>query len=203
MAKQPRLLIATRNPGKLEELASLLSGVPYALLSLDDVGIDSEIAEVGSSFEENATLKAVGYSAMSGLAALADDSGLEVDALGGEPGVLSSRYAGAGATDSQKIAYLLRKLDSVADDKLGARFRCAIAIAWPDRPVDVQYGECHGRLVRTPRGDNGFGYDSIFLVDGLGKTMAELTAEEKNEISHRARAARNAARVLMRVAAEG
>ena len=124
-----------------------------------------------------------------------------MDALNGEPGVLSSRYAGERTTDAQRVEFLLRKLDNIPEEDLSARFRCVIAVARPGRSVELHSGECRGRLIRTPRGDNGFGYDPIFLLPELGRTMAELASEEKNRVSHRARAARKAAEALTQQAA--
>ncbi len=193
-----RLLLATRNQGKLHELAELLSHIPFDLISLADAGIDQEVEETGSTLADNARLKAVTYGRLSGLPTLADDSGLEVDALGGEPGPRSSRYAGEGATDAQRIAFLLRKLDNVPEDRWDARFRCVVAMVWPGEPVRLFEGACQGRIERVPRGNNGFGYDPVFFLPDLGKTMAELTAEEKNRISHRSKAARKAAIALSR-----
>ncbi len=192
----PKLLIATRNRGKLRELKTLLAGCPFNLVSLDDVGVAEDVAETGSTLEENAILKATTYARLSGLPTLADDSGLEVDALGGEPGPLSSRYAGEGATDAQRIAFLLKKLQNIPEELWTARFRCVIALAWPSEPVELYTGECHGRITRHPRGTNGFGYDPVFLLPELGRTMAELSAEEKDRISHRGIAARKAAAAL-------
>ncbi len=196
-----KLLIATRNRGKLRELKSLLAGVPFTLVSLDDVGVAEEVAETGATLEENAVLKATTYARLSGLPTLADDSGLEVDALGGEPGPLSSRYAGEGATDAQRIAFLLKKLENIPEESWTARFRCVIAIAWPSEPVELYTGECHGRITRHPRGTNGFGYDPVFLLPIHGRTMAELSSEEKDRISHRGAAARKAAAALQQRAA--
>ncbi len=197
----PKLLIATRNRGKLRELKTLLAGCPFNLVSLDDVGVAEDVAETGSTLEENAILKATTYARLSGLPTLADDSGLEVDALGGEPGPLSSRYAGEGATDAQRIAFLLKKLQNIPEELWTARFRCVIALAWPSEPVELYTGECHGRITRHPRGTNGFGYDPVFLLPELGRTMAELSAEEKDRISHRGIAARKAAAALRQRAA--
>lgn len=194
---QPRLLIATHNQGKLRELSTMLGGLPFKLVSLSDVGIEYDVDETGETLEENAVLKATSYAELSGLPTLADDSGLEVDALGGEPGVRSARYAGEGASDADRIALLHKNLA----DKLepwSARFRCVIALVWPDEPTQQFPGECVGEIVRQARGDNGFGYDPVFLVSGLGKTMAELSSDEKNSISHRSIAARKAAEALMR-----
>jgi XTP/dITP diphosphohydrolase len=193
-----KLLIATRNKGKLGELSALLKDVPFDLVSLDDVGIDDEVEETGVTFQENATLKATTYAALGGLPTLADDSGLEVDTLGGEPGVYSSRYAGEGATDAQRIARLHENLNktSVPEASWDARFRCVIAISWPDGQIDLYDGECPGKIISEPRGTNGFGYDPAFLIPSLGKTMAELSSDEKNRISHRSAAARKAAKAL-------
>ena len=196
-----RLLIATHNPGKLLELTSLLGDVPFELISLAGAGIHDEVEETGETFEENAALKAGTYARLSGLPTLADDSGLEVDALDGDPGVRSSRYAGENATDSQRIAFLLNKLHNISEDAWTARFRCVIAVSIPGRPVELYAGECEGRIIPEPRGSNGFGYDPVFFMPAMGKTMAELSAEEKNRVSHRSEAARKAAAALrMRVA---
>ena len=191
-----RLLVATRNEGKLRELSRLLGESPAPLLSLADVGIEEEVEETGSTLEENAVLKATTYARLSGLPTLADDSGLEVDALDGAPGPLSARYAGEGAGDAERIAFLLGKLHNVPEERWTARFRCVIAVSLPGRPVELYTGECRGRLVREPRGSNGFGYDPIFLLPEMGRTMAELTAEEKDRVSHRGAAARRAAAAL-------
>ena len=191
-----KLLIATRNAGKLRELTTLLGDVPFDLVSLNDVGIDDEVEETGETFEENAALKAETYARLSGLPTLADDSGLEVDALDGEPGVRSARYAGEDASDADRIAFLLRKLENVPKDRWSARFRCVIALAWPGEPTEFHPGACEGMIVPEGRGSNGFGYDPIFLVPQMNKTLAELDSDEKNEISHRSVAARSAASAL-------
>ena len=196
-----RLLIATHNQVKFRELVALLAGTSYSLVSLADVCVEAEAPETGSTFEENASTKATVYGRLSGLPTLADDSGLEVDALGGEPGVMSSRYAGEGATDAQRIEFLLGKLSNVREPNRGARFRCVIALAWPGEGVNLYSGECRGRIAETPRGSGGFGYDPVFLVEELGKSMADLTENEKNRVSHRGRAARGAAGALRRRAA--
>lgn len=195
----PKLLIATRNKGKLKELSSLLQGVPYTLVSLDDVGIDEDVEETGTTFEENATLKAETYSRLSGLPALSDDSGLEVDPLNGEPGIYSARYAGEGATDEQRIAFLHAqlKLANAPEQSWSARFRCVIAIAWPSGETNTFDGRCEGRIINESRGSNGFGYDPVFLFSDSGKTMAELSSEEKNDISHRSMAVRSASQWLI------
>ena len=188
--KRPKLLVATTNQGKLKELSFLLSGSPFTIVSLSDIGIDVEVAETGTSLDENASLKASTYFRMSGMATLADDSGLEVDALGGEPGYLSARYAGENATDAQRITYLLKKLDGTPEKEWGACFRCVLAIAKLDKPLELYRGECFGKIINKPKGVNGFGYDPVFWVTELGKTMAELSEDEKNRFSHRGRAAK-------------
>ena len=189
------LLIATHSRSKLHELASLLDGVPYRCVSLDEAGILDEVPETGSTLEENAAIKAAGYAGLSGMLTLADDTGLEVEALGGEPGVRSARYAPGSSQD--RIDVLLRNLEGVDPADMGARFRCVIAIVSPGGSPDLHEGVCEGRIVREQRGEGGFGYDPIFFVPELGRTMAELTAEEKNRVSHRGIAARKAASALM------
>ena len=180
----------------------MLARAPYDLVSLDDVGIQEEVEETGATLEDNAALKATRYAHLSGLPTLADDSGLEVKALGGEPGPLSSRYAGEGATDAQRIAFLHRKLDNIPEGLWSARFRCVIAIVRPLADVELFSGACEGRIVRRARGCCGFGYDPVFLLPELGKTMAELSFEEKNRVSHRSAAARRAAAALRRWSAD-
>ena len=191
-----KLLIATHNPGKKREYAELLQGLNVELITLDDLGIGEAVEEDGESYAENALLKAQFYAAAEGVLTLADDSGLEVDALGGAPGVLTARYAGEGATDEQRYSLLLRQLREVPDERRTARFRCAIALAWPDGPTEVTQGTCEGRITHKPRGKHGFGYDPVFYVPKYGCTMAELPLEIKNRISHRARAAAAAREIL-------
>ena len=189
-----RLLIATRSEGKLHELAALLGGAPFRCISLAEAGIGEEVPETGSTLEENAALKAAAYARLSGMLTLADDTGLEVDALGGEPGVRSARYAPGSSQD--RIDLLLRNLEDVDATDMTARFRCVIAITTPGGSPDFHEGVCEGRIVREQRGAGGFGYDPIFFVPELGKTMAELTPDEKNRVSHRGIAARKAAATL-------
>ncbi|MCY4652698.1 MAG: XTP/dITP diphosphatase [Dehalococcoidia bacterium] len=196
MTSRPRLLIATHNKGKLRELTELLGDVPYELVSLGDLEIHHDVDETGVTFEQNAILKAETYCTLAGIKTLADDSGLEVDALGGEPGVRSARYAGPDATDAERVEFLLDKLDGIHPEAWSARFRCVIAIAEPNRPTSLYQGSCEGRIVSEPRGHNGFGYDPVFLFPGISLTMAELSTERKNSVSHRAEAAREAARSL-------
>lgn len=183
-----RILIATHNPGKRREYADLLAGLSAEFLTLDEVGIHEDVEETGETFEANARLKAEAYAAMTGLITLADDSGLEVDALGGAPGVYSARYA--PGPDSERYNKLLRELAAIPDGPArAARFRCAIALAVPGQPLQVTHGRVEGQIGREPRGSFGFGYDPIFLVAGYdGYTLAELEPVVKNRISHRARA---------------
>lgn len=204
MAEFTKLLVATNNSGKLREYASLLDGLGFELITLAGAGITVEIEETGTSMEQNAVLKATGFAELSGLVTLADDSGLEVDALGGEPGPLSRRYAGENASDLERNDFLLVKLRDIPWEKRGARFRCVIAIAAPDGNVETCEGVCQGMIAFEPKGEGGFGYDPIFYLPELERWMAELSLDEKNRISHRAKAAREARRLLeARVAANG
>lgn len=195
------LLIATNNEGKLKEYQALLAATPFPLIGLAQAGIHQTVEETGATFEENALLKAKTYASLSGLLTLADDSGLEVDALGGEPGVRSSRYAGPNATDPQRVEYLLAKLKDVPYRWRTARFRCVIALVWPSGEIEMCQGMCPGMIAMEPRGANGFGYDPVFFLPHLKRTMAELTLEEKNQVSHRAMAARAALALLKQEAA--
>ncbi len=183
------LLVATHNRGKLREYQELLRDLPVRLVYLDEVGIHEDVPETGSTFEENAVQKATAYARLSGLLTLADDSGLEVDALGGRPGVHSARYAGPNASDEARIRKLLAELDGVPPEQRTARFRCVIAIATPAGDVITATGTVEGVIADAPRGHHGFGYDPVFYLPDRGCTMAELPPEEKNRISHRARAA--------------
>ncbi len=194
----PRLLLATNNKGKVREYKHMLKGLPFELVSPAEVGINTEVDEVGGSLEDNAILKATTLARESRLLTLADDSGLEVGALGGEPGRLSARYAGEGASDSDRVDYLLSRLKDVPEGERSARFRCVIAIAGAEDKVELCSGECEGVITLEPRGEEGFGYDPIFYLPQLGKTMAELSLEEKNSVSHRGRAAGEAIRLLRR-----
>ncbi len=196
MTKPAKLLIATNNQGKLKEYSSLLEGLPFELTTLARAGIEDDVEETGPGMEQNAIQKATAYSSLSGLIALADDSGLEVDALGGEPGPLSRRYAGENASDEERNDYLLARLEGVPPEERGARFRCVIAIAGPDGRVQTCEGVCEGVMAFDSKGERGFGYDPIFYLPELDKRMAELTLEEKNRISHRGRAAEKARAIL-------
>jgi XTP/dITP diphosphohydrolase len=191
-----KLLIATHNRGKLREYAALLAGLPLTLLSPDELKLDLTVVESGDTYVDNAALKAVAYAQASGLLALADDSGLEVEALEGAPGVRSARYA--LGDDADRVQALLRALDEVGapPEARAACFRCVIVLAAPDGRSWSAEGECAGQIVDTPRGSGGFGYDPVFYLSKYGCTMAELPAEEKNRISHRARAAQAMRAVL-------
>ncbi len=184
-----RLLIASNNVGKVREYAELLAGSGFGLCRLADVGLDNQIEETGETFTENACLKARAYGQASGLLTLADDSGLEVDALGGAPGVHSARYAGPGANDTDRVRKLLAALDGVSWEKRQANFRCVIALAWPDGRLETFEGRCDGVIAFEPKGINGFGFDPIFYMPEYSCTMAELPMDVKNRISHRGRAA--------------
>ena len=190
------LLLATNNQAKVREYRSLLIDIPLKLVTLAERGITTVVDEVGGSLEENARLKATLLATESQLLALADDSGLEVDALGGEPGRLSARYAGEGASDRDRVSYLLSRLEPVPWPQRSACFRCVIAIATPGGEVELCSGECRGFITLEPKGDQGFGYDPVFYLPELGKTMAELPLETKNRVSHRGQAARKVYQVL-------
>jgi len=194
-----KLLLGTNNQGKVREYMMLLRSLPFELVTPAEQGITTTVSEVGESLEENARLKATVLAAQSQLPTLADDSGLEVDALGGEPGRLSARYAGEGASDSDRVNYLLSRLENVPWPERSARFRCIIAVATPSGVVELCSGECQGFITFEPRGEEGFGYDPIFYLPRLDKTMAELPLEIKNQVSHRGQAARKAYYLLERL----
>jgi XTP/dITP diphosphohydrolase len=195
-----KLLLATTNKGKIDEYRYLFRGLPLELVSPVDEGIDITVDEKYMTLKENAEHKAVEYALLSGALTVADDSGLEVDALGGEPGVLSARYAGEGASDNDRVSYLLSKLEGVPWEKRTAHFTCVIGIADRNGIIDTCTGHCHGMIALEPAGDNGFGYDPLFYLPEFEKTLAELTSEIKNNVSHRADAARKARPVLYRLA---
>jgi len=184
-----RLLVATNNAGKVREYDDLLRGLDLELCGLADIGLEWQVDETGHTFDENARLKAQAYCRASHLLTLADDSGLEVKMLGGAPGVHSARYAGQGASDADRIRKLLAALDGVPWDNRAARFRCVIALAWPDGRLETFEGQCEGVIALGPKGTNGFGFDPVFYLPELNCTMAELPMDVKNRISHRARAA--------------
>jgi XTP/dITP diphosphohydrolase len=196
MNQMKEVVIATKNAGKLLEFQSILSQYDLKAISLMDLEDSPEVEETGSTFEENAVLKAEAISKLYGKMAIADDSGLSVDYLGGEPGVYSARYAGAEKSDVANIEKVLLQLNGVSKEERNARFRCALALAEPGRETVTVEGSVEGYITEEPMGENGFGYDPIFLVKDKAKTMAELTKEEKNKISHRAVALQKLAKLL-------
>lgn len=208
-AGRPRVLVATRSEHKLRELRELLRPARAELVSLDDVGIDDEVEEHGATFAANAALKARAYARLSGLPTLADDSGIEVDALDGGPGVRTRRFAGERATDADNNARLLEAVAGLPPERRGARYVCVLALALPEHvgprgglPLLTTRGTCRGRIADGPRGSGGFGYDPIFEPSSEppgGRTLGLWSAAEKNRISHRARAARRMAPILARL----
>lgn len=190
------LLIATTNRHKLEEYQAIFSDLPYQLLSLNDIQLDLDVEETGTTFQENAEIKALTYANTSGMLSLADDSGLEIDALEGEPGVYSARFAGKDTPYEERFRILIDRLKDVPPEERTARFRCVITIAEPSGLHRSVEGAIEGRITDAPHGDNGFGYDPIFLVPELGKTTAEIAPDLKNQISHRGQAAQRARAVL-------
>jgi XTP/dITP diphosphohydrolase len=190
------LVVATANRGKLKEISALLRGLGANILPLDRVGPVEVPPESGDSFQENARLKATAVSAAVGHLAIADDSGLEVDAMGGEPGVHSARFGGLGKTDADRCRLVLERLAGVPPERRTARFRCVIAVAEPGGNVHFAEGTCEGRIAFALRGTRGFGYDPIFEVPSLGRTLAEVGPAVKNRLSHRAHAIRAARPVL-------
>lgn len=199
---QRTLLVATANPGKLREMRAILASLPLRVVSPEDIGLSLSVVEDCATFRGNALIKARAYAAASGLPALADDSGLEVDALEGRPGVHSARYGGKGASDAGRRRLLLRELKGVPVELRQARFRCVVVLEW-DGYMHMTEGEVEGRITTEERGSGGFGYDPIFLLPELGRTMAELAPEEKNALSHRGRAVRAMAAVIERLLRDG
>ncbi len=190
MSAPRRIVLATNNAGKVAELAELLSDLPVELELLRDAVGPVDISEPFATFHENAAHKAITAARLAGCWALAEDSGLVVDALGGRPGVYSARFAGKGTPDGDRIDLLLEMLTSVPPNQRGARFRCAIALASPGEILGDWRGTCEGSITTAPRGQSGFGYDPIFQTDGQARTNAELSRAEKNAISHRGMAIR-------------
>jgi XTP/dITP diphosphohydrolase len=183
-----QLLIGTHNVGKANEITSVLSELNFTFVNLRDVGIVHAVSEHGATYEENAVLKAEAYARESGLLTLADDSGLEVEALNRAPGVISARYAGKDASDLQRINFLLGQLENIPPSDRSARFVSVVAVADPARGlIGTATGICEGTIIRSPRGHNGFGYDPIFVPNGFEVTFAELPASTKDVISHRAK----------------
>ncbi|MGC8787860.1 MAG: XTP/dITP diphosphatase [Anaerolineae bacterium] len=182
------LFLATNNAGKIREYEQLLAPLAVQLWTPQMLRLELTVREDGASYAENARIKALTYVRVSGIPTLADDSGLEVDALGGAPGICSARYAGHDADDASRYQLLLQELDGVPWEKRTARFRCVLVLATPDGEVYSTEGVCEGLIAFEPRGDHGFGYDPVFFLPEYGQTMAQLPPEIKNRISHRARA---------------
>ncbi len=191
-----RLLIATNNAHKIMEFRRLLAEIPYELVTPTEVGLALEVEEDGETFEENARKKARAFSEASGLPALADDSGIEVDALGGRPGVQSARYGGTGISDADRVELLLREMEGIPDEQRACRYRVVLVLATAGGGEHVTSGTCEGRVAHEPAGANGFGYDPVFYVPAYGRTIAQMDAAEKDAISHRGHAARAMALML-------
>lgn len=184
-----KIVAATGNKHKIEEIESITKRFGMNVITKAEAGVgDLEVEETGTTFEENSLIKAEAIMKATGLPAIADDSGLEADALDGAPGVYSARFSGEGATDESNNAKLLKLMENVPDDKRSARFVSVVTLCFPDGTVVAARGECPGTLIRSPQGDGGFGYDPLFVPVGYDKTYAEISAEEKNIISHRAKA---------------
>jgi XTP/dITP diphosphohydrolase len=194
-----RLLLATNNRGKIAEMRALLESLDLQLVIPADIGLELDVAEDGRTYAENASKKAMAFAKASGLVALGDDSGLEVDALGGNPGLHSHRFCPIpNATDADRRRYLLELLQD-KPRPWTARFRAAVAVARPSGEVELADGRCEGEIIPQERGANGFGYDPVFLIPGLGRTMAELEMSDKNRLSHRAGAVRNAIPIVKEI----
>ncbi len=184
-----KAVLASKNQHKLAEISKIVAQFGMELVLQSELGLDIDVDETGETFEENSMLKARAVMEASGMPAIADDSGLMVDALDGAPGVYSARYGGShDRTDEERYRYLLSNLENVPDEKRSAKFVSVITLLYPDGHAIVARGECPGTILHAPRGENGFGYDPVFFVTSEGKSMAELSPERKNEISHRARA---------------
>lgn len=182
-----KIIAATQNKNKIREFGEILNG--FEILSEKDAGIDIEVEETGTTFEENSFIKAKAVYEATGMPAIADDSGLEVDALGGAPGVYSARYGTEDLDDAGRVRLLLKNMENVPDSERSARFVCVITYIDADGVITAR-GECEGEIAREIKGENGFGYDPVFYIKAMGKTTAELSAEEKNAISHRGKALR-------------
>ncbi len=183
-----KIIIASNNAGKLREFRAILEPFGLEVVSQREAGFCQDVEETGTTFAENAAIKAKAVYAAMHCPVIADDSGLMVDALDGAPGVYSHRFAGEGATDADRNAKLLHELDSIPAEKRTARFVCSLCCAFPNGDVLTAEGTCEGTILSAPRGENGFGYDPVFHPDGFDRSMAELTMEEKNAISHRGKA---------------
>lgn len=191
-----KILLATGNPGKILEIKALLQGIGAELIIPSDLNLVLHVEEGGNTYTENAARKALAYTNASDLLTLADDSGLEVEALGGAPGLYSARYAPKpGATDADRRVYLLDQLRGLSRPWI-AKFHCTVALTTPDKEINFTDGTCHGEIIPEERGDRGFGYDPIFRIKSLGRTMAELSMDEKNQISHRSKAVRSIIPIL-------
>jgi XTP/dITP diphosphohydrolase len=190
------LVLATGNPGKARELIALLAGIPFEIRTLADYPGVVMPEETGETYEANALLKARATAERTGLLSLGDDSGIEVEALGGAPGLRSARFGGPGLDDRQRVEHLLRLIEHVPDPARAARFRCVIALVAPGGHEAIVAGECEGRITREPRGSGGFGYDPVFFYPPLGRTFGELSDADKATVSHRGRAAAAARRAL-------
>lgn len=190
-----QVVIATKNKGKAKDFEAIFAPLGYEVLTLFDVAPDMEIEETGTTFEENAILKAEAVAKRLNTFVIADDSGLQIDALNGEPGVYSARYAG-DHDDEANIIKALKNLEDVPEEKRTARFCCCLAITGPVHKTETVFGTCEGVILTEKRGDNGFGYDPIFYVPSMERTMAQMTAEEKGSISHRGNAIRKLAEEL-------
>lgn len=197
--KRPQLIAATKNKGKLLEINQILAGFPWEVISMEQAGFNEHIEENGSTFEENAIIKAKAVWNATGKAVIADDSGLEVDYLKGAPGVYSARYAGEGAADSDNNRKLLAALEGVPEAERTARFVCTIAVMLENGQVYTARGTCEGRIGFEPKGNNGFGYDPLFYVPEFGMTIAQMDSDAKNSISHRGKALRLMAERLKEV----
>ncbi len=194
-----QLLIATRNSGKIDEYSELIGDLEVEWLTLADINLLLEVEEIGATFFENAVIKATSFAAASGLLTLADDSGLEVDALDGEPGVHTARFGGVGLTPVERYQRLLKKMVGVPAVRRTARFHCVIALASPDGLIGTTDGICEGFIAERPAGAGGFGYDPVFYLPDQERTMAELSSDEKHQISHRGQAIRKIIPLLKRV----
>lgn len=199
---EKKLLVATHNQGKVREFAEMLADMQIEFLSLDDAGITMDVEETGATFRENALLKANAYAKETGLLTLADDSGLEVDALDGAPGIYTARYGGADLTHKERYSYLLKNLTAVSPENRSARFRCVIVLVAPNGTLlGESEGICEGMIAQEPAGDGGFGYDPVFYLPERQKTMAQLPSSTKHQISHRGQAVKQIEPLLREILA--
>jgi XTP/dITP diphosphohydrolase len=196
-----RILLATTNPHKIVELRALLAGAPFTIGDPNDLGLDLDVEETGTTFAANATLKALAWAHAAGMVSLADDSGLEVDAMGGAPGVYSARWPAPGMPYPERFKVLVAALDGLPPERRSARYRCVIVVADPQRVLVTAEGTVEGRIALAPRGTGGFGYDPIFELPESGRTFGETPPAEKHQISHRARAVTAAVAALERLIA--